>query len=67
MRKFGTNLFLLTENKQVKYFFKQRNKMTNKQYHTIRTLNITVKRRCSGRDRMVVGFTITYVISAYHH
>ena len=22
---------------------------------------------CRGRDRMVVGFTITYAISAYHH
>jgi len=22
---------------------------------------------CLGRDRMVVGFTTTYAISAYHH
>jgi len=22
---------------------------------------------CRGRDRMVVGFTTTYAISAYHH
>ena len=22
---------------------------------------------CRGRDRMVVGFTTTYVISTYHH
>jgi len=22
---------------------------------------------CHGRDRMVVGFTTTYVISVYHH
>ena len=22
---------------------------------------------CCGRDRMVVGFTTTYAISAYHH
>jgi len=22
---------------------------------------------CHGRDRMVVGFTSTYAISAYHH
>ena len=24
-------------------------------------------RGCHGRDRMVVGFTTTYAISAYHH
>jgi len=24
-------------------------------------------RGCIGHDRMVVGFTITYAISAYHH
>ena len=24
-------------------------------------------RGCRGRDRMVVGFTTTYAISAYHH
>jgi hypothetical protein len=24
-------------------------------------------RGCCGRDRMVVGFTTTYAISAYHH
>jgi hypothetical protein len=24
-------------------------------------------RDCRGRDRMVVGFTTTYAISAYHH
>jgi hypothetical protein len=24
-------------------------------------------RGCPGRDRMVVGFTTTYAISAYHH
>jgi hypothetical protein len=22
---------------------------------------------CRGRDRMVIGFTTTYAISAYHH
>ena len=25
------------------------------------------KRGCHGRDRMLVGFTTTYAISAYHH
>jgi len=25
------------------------------------------KRGCHGHDRMVVGFTATYAISAYHH
>jgi len=25
------------------------------------------RRGCCGRDRMVVGFTTTYTISAYHH
>ena len=25
------------------------------------------KRGCRGRDRMTVGFTTTYAISAYHH
>jgi hypothetical protein len=25
------------------------------------------KRGCHGRDRMIVGFTITYAIGAYHH
>ena len=29
------------------------------------TLKLTKSRR--GRDRMVVGFTTTYAISAYHH
>jgi hypothetical protein len=28
---------------------------------------IPVYRGCFGRDRMVVGFTTTYAISAYHH
>ena len=27
----------------------------------------TITRGCRGRDRMVVGFTTTYAISAYHH
>jgi hypothetical protein len=26
-----------------------------------------VKRGCRGHDRMIVGFTTTCVISAYHH
>ena len=26
-----------------------------------------INRGCCGRDRMVVGFTTTYAISAYHH
>ena len=26
-----------------------------------------VKRGCRGRDRMIVGFTTSYAISAYHH
>ena len=25
------------------------------------------KSSCRGRDRMVVGFTTTYTINAYHH
>jgi hypothetical protein len=25
------------------------------------------KRGCRGRDRIVVGFTTTYAINAYHH
>ena len=29
--------------------------------------NITYLRGCRGRDRMVVGFTTTCAISAYHH
>jgi hypothetical protein len=42
--------------------------MTNKQYHTIKAvLKYNRKRRRSGRDRMVVGFTTTNVISAYPH
>jgi hypothetical protein len=34
-------------------------------YHTITSTTISRGRR--GRDRMVVGFTTTYAISAYHH
>ena len=30
-------------------------------------LAIVLQRGRRGRDRMVVGFTTTYVISAYHH
>ena len=30
-------------------------------------INIFSSVPCRGRDRMVVGFTITYVISAHHH
>jgi len=26
-----------------------------------------MERGCRGRDHMVVGFTTTYAISAYHH
>ena len=29
--------------------------------------DIMVLLYCSGRDRMVVGFTTTYAINAYHH
>jgi hypothetical protein len=29
--------------------------------------NTIVNRDCHGCDRMVVGFTTTYAISAYHH
>ena len=29
--------------------------------------DITLGRVCHGRDRMVVRFTTTYAISAYHH
>jgi len=29
--------------------------------------NFKIFRGHSGRDRMVVGFTTTYAISAYHH
>jgi hypothetical protein len=29
--------------------------------------NRSVGRGCRSRDRMVVGFTTTYAISAYHH
>jgi hypothetical protein len=31
------------------------------------TLSSVQKRGCRGRDRMVVGFTKFYAISAYHH
>ena len=42
--------------------------MTNKQYHTIKTVvKYNRKKACSGRDRMVVGFSTNYVFSAYHH
>jgi hypothetical protein len=30
-------------------------------------LKVYSNRGCRGRDRMVVGFTTTYAISAYHH
>ena len=33
-------------------------------YHTSNTYHT---RGCGGRVHMVVGFTITYAISAYHH
>jgi hypothetical protein len=29
--------------------------------------SIEIFRDCCGRDHMVVGFTTTYAISAYHH
>jgi hypothetical protein len=29
--------------------------------------NAKISRERRGRDRMVVGFTTTYTISAYHH
>jgi hypothetical protein len=35
---------------------------------TLNHNHLTLKRRgCLGRDRMVVGFTTTYAISAYQH
>jgi hypothetical protein len=30
-------------------------------------LHLVIDRGCRGLDRMVVGFTTTYAISAYHH
>jgi hypothetical protein len=35
-------------------------------YHVI-VSNYFISRGCCGRDPMVVGFTTTYAISAYHH
>jgi hypothetical protein len=32
----------------------------------VSSLNV-FKRGCHGQDRMVVGFTTTFAISAYHH
>jgi hypothetical protein len=33
----------------------------------INMINTKLNRGCGGRDHMVVGFTTTYAISAYHH
>ena len=34
---------------------------------TLMIINCTDRRGSGGRDRMVVGFTTTYAISAYQH
>jgi len=39
----------------------------NNSYFVIILIHIVEKGRRGGRDRMVVGFTTTYAISAYHH
>jgi hypothetical protein len=38
-------------------------------YHclNVKCINLAKIKSAGGRDRMVVGFTTTYVISAYHH
>jgi len=37
-------------------------------YKTLRNIKMIYQAGgCRGRDRMVVGFTTTYAISAYHH
>jgi len=36
-------------------------------YITDNHVTLTFQRGCHGRDRMVVGFTTTYAISAYHN
>ena len=40
-------------------------KFEGKKSHSLNTLQ--TERGCRGHDRMVVGFTTTYAISAYHH
>jgi hypothetical protein len=50
----------------VKYVYWENNKKTwflNKLF----SKNQTLFRGCLGHDHMVVGFTTTYAISAYHH
>jgi hypothetical protein len=45
-------------------------KMLKKRFtvtYTLQTNHYTVQRGRRGHDRMVVGFTTTYAISAYHH
>jgi hypothetical protein len=37
------------------------------EYNYYRMLLLNILRGCQGRDRMVVGFTTTYAINAYHH
>ena len=44
---------------------KQNGKQETK-YHTVGKVTIFNRGR-RGRDRMIVGFTFTYAISAYHH
>ena len=44
------------------------NEISNKQYENVNICCCFFKGRdCHGRDCIVVGFTTTYTISAYHH
>jgi hypothetical protein len=40
---------------------------TDQFFVTVRDFLSHEVRGCRGHDRMVVGFTATYAISAYHH
>ena len=36
-------------------------------FSNVQVYTLLIKRGCRGRDRMLVGFTTIYAISAYHH
>jgi hypothetical protein len=45
----------------------QYNSVLTNMFHLISIIYIICFKDRRGRDRMVIGFTITYTISAYHH
>jgi len=57
----GTRVIVLTRSCSVSSFVNEQPLLRQDGWQ------IRIRKDCRGRHRMVVGFTTTYAISAYHH